>query len=73
MKTFIVSDLHGNGEVYDSIMSYLENVSNEEEVELYINGDLIDHGFDSFRMLYDVIERVKGKGNIKIHYLGGNH
>ena len=73
MRKFIVSDLHGNGEVYDSIMAYLENISLTDEVELYINGDLIDRGFDSFRMLEDVIDRINGKGPIKIHYLGGNH
>lgn len=71
MRKFIVSDLHGNGEVYDSIMAYLENI--DEEVELYINGDLIDRGLDSFRMLEDTIERINGKGKIKIHYLAGNH
>ena len=73
MRKFIVSDLHGNGEVYDSIIAYLENVSLTDEVELYINGDLIDRGFDGFRMLEDTIERINGKGPIKIHYLGGNH
>ena len=73
MRRFIVSDLHGNGEVYDSIIAYLENISLTDEVELYINGDLIDRGLDSFRMFQDVIERVNGKGPIKIHYLGGNH
>lgn len=73
MRKFIVSDLHGNGEVYDSIIAYLENISLIDEVELYINGDLIDRGFDSFRMLEDVIDRINGKGPIKIHYLGGNH
>lgn len=71
MRKFIVSDLHGNGEVYDSIMAYLENI--DEEVELYINGDLIDRGLDSFRMFEDIIERINGKGNIKINYLAGNH
>lgn len=73
MKKFIVSDLHGNGEVYNSIMAYLENVSLLEEVELYINGDLIDRGLDSFEVLEDVVSRIKGKGNIKINYLAGNH
>lgn len=73
MKKYIVSDLHGNGEVYDSIIGYLENVALVDDVELYINGDLIDRGLDGFRMLNDVIERINGKGNIKIHYLGGNH
>ena len=27
MRKFIISDLHGNGEVYDSIIGYLENIS----------------------------------------------
>ena len=73
MRKFIVSDLHGNGEVYNSIMGYLENISLIDEVELFINGDLIDRGIDSFTMLMDVYERINGKGNIKINYLGGNH
>ena len=73
MRKFIVSDLHGNGEVYDSIMAYLENISLIDDVELYINGDLIDRGLDSFRMLEDVYKRVLGEGNIKVNYLGGNH
>lgn len=73
MRKFIVSDLHGNGEVYNSIMAYLENISLIEDVELFINGDLIDRGIDSFTMLCDVKERIEGKGPIKINYLGGNH
>ncbi len=71
MRKFIVSDLHGNGEVYDSIMAYLENI--DDEVELYINGDLIDRGLNSFRIFEDVIERINGKGKVKINYLAGNH
>ena len=71
MRKFIVSDLHGNGDVYDSIMSYLENL--DEELELYINGDLIDRGLDSYRMLFDVKERIMYPSKIIIKYLGGNH
>ncbi len=74
MRKYIVSDLHGAGEAYDSIMGYLENVLlTGEEVELFINGDLIDRGLDSFRMLIDVINRCNGSGKIKVHYLAGNH
>ncbi len=73
MRKFIVSDLHGNGEVYDSIMAYLDCLSKSDEVELTINGDLIDYGFDSYRIIMDVIDRIKGKGKVKVHYLGGNH
>ena len=73
MRTFIVSDLHGNGEVYESMMKYLENISLFDDVELYINGDLIDRGLNSYTMFNDVINRIEGKGDILIHYLGGNH
>ncbi len=73
MRKFVIADIHGNGDIYDTIISYLENINETEEVELYINGDLIDRGLDSFRVLMDVKERIEGKGNIKIHYLGGNH
>lgn len=73
MRKFIISDLHGSGEVYDSIMGYLDNLSLIDDIELYINGDLIDRGLDSYYMLRDVIDRCNGKGNIKINYLAGNH
>ena len=73
MRKFIVSDLHGNGEVYASIIGYLESMSLLDKVELYINGDLIDRGPDSLEMLKDVKERMEGSGNITVHYLGGNH
>ena len=73
MRTFIISDLHGNGDIYNSIMNYLENISNYNQVELYINGDLIDRGINSYDMLEDVINRIKNDDFIKIHYLGGNH
>ncbi len=72
MRKFIVSDLHGNGDVYDSIMGYLENVSHDEEVELFINGDLIDRGLDGFRMIMDIKKRTAMQQPIKVHYLAGN-
>jgi len=73
MRKFIVSDLEGDGVIYDSIIGYLENISLVDEVELYINGDLMDRGPDGWRILNDVVDRVNGKGNIKVNYLGGTH
>ena len=68
-RKFIVSDLHGNGNIYDSIFGYLKNI--EEDFILYINGDLIDRGPDSARMLLDIKKRIQDNENIV--YLGGNH
>ena len=73
MKKFIVSDLHGNGSVYVSIMSYLENVNKDDDIILYINGDLIDRGLYSAQMLLDVQKRIVNKEGFNIKYLGGNH
>ena len=73
MKKFIVSDLHGNGNIYDSIINFLENINKEEDVTLFINGDLIDRGEDSARMLIDVKDRVINNKSFPIVYLGGNH
>ena len=75
MRHFIVSDLHGDGTMYDSIIGYLENVCKDsnDNITLHINGDLIDRGYDSSRMLIDVYKRVKSGKPFKINYLGGNH
>ena len=75
MRHFIVSDLHGNGYVYDSIVNYLHNelLYGNDDITLHINGDLIDRGRDSSSMLIDVYERVTNNESFKINYLGGNH
>ena len=73
MKKYIVSDLHGCGDIYYSLMNYLDNIAKEEEVKLYINGDLIDRGKDSFIMLEDVYNRMMGDKFVSVNYLGGNH
>lgn len=74
MRKFIVSDIHGFGNFYYAIMNYLDKLSEYEEVELYINGDLIDRGAESAIILLDVIKRIKENNpRFKIIYLGGNH
>lgn len=67
-----MSDIHGFGNVYYAMMNYLDNLSKEEEIELYINGDLCDRGSESAEILLDVMARMQNN-NYKIIYLGGNH
>ena len=76
MRNFIVSDLHGNGFAYDSIINYLvnESLNSDEPITLYINGDLIDRGIDSGSVLIDVYQKIHDTSfPFKIVYLGGNH
>ena len=75
MKKFIISDLHGNGNIYNSIMNFLENLNNDidDDITLYINGDLIDRGEFSVEMLLDVKRRIMNNSGINIEYLAGNH
>lgn len=76
-RIFIGSDFHGHGDVYFNLVEYLDmlQISNpNEKIVLYINGDIIDRGKDSMRMLLDVMGRVKGQiGNIEVHMMAGNH
>ena len=72
MRKFIISDIHGYGNAYYSMMSYLDNISENEEIELYINGDLFDRGYESAEILLDIKKRIE-KNKYKIVYLGGNH
>ena len=73
MRKFIISDLHGCGCFYDSVINFLENINKTEDVMLYINGDLIDRGKDAARMLLDVKRRIEYNISFPIVYLGGNH
>ena len=72
MRKFIISDIHGLGNIYYAVMNYLDNISQYEDIELYINGDLFDRGPDSAAILLDVKKRILDN-KYKINYLGGNH
>lgn len=72
MRKFIISDIHGNGNIYYSIMNYLDNLNQKEDIILYINGDLIDRGYDSAEILLDIKKRIESN-TFQIEYLGGNH
>ena len=64
MRKFIRSDIHGVGNFYYPVMGYLDNISKNEEIELYINGDLTDRGLESGYILLDLINRIKEKNLI---------
>lgn len=49
---FIISDLHGQGKIYDFIVKHLDLKAKKtgRKVVLIINGDIIDRGGSSIRM-----------------------
>ena len=73
MRTFIVSDLNGNENMYNIIMRYLENINKEDEITLYLNGNLVDSKINSVYMLIDIINRIEDNTSFNINYLGGNN
>lgn len=74
IRTFVVSDIHGFANLYYPIMQYLDNISKEKRVELYINGDLIGYqSVHSADILLDVMKRIQRQDpNFHITYLGGD-
>lgn len=76
IQYYVISDLHGQGIIYDNMMNWLEKEQREKgkKICLIINGDIIDRGNNSIRMLIDVMERTKNKkGDIDVVMLPGNH
>ena len=73
---FVISDLHGQGKIFDCIFDYFdqEALRSGKRIVIVINGDIIDRGNDSIRMLVDIMDRVKKrKGNLEVVMLPGNH
>ena len=51
---YIMSDIHG---LYDRYRKMMEKIALKPEDRLYILGDVIDRGPDSFPILFDIMER----------------
>ena len=76
MNYFVMSDLHGQGKLYDLVVNHFDEKAKEtnEKITLIIDGDVIDRGPDSIRILLDIMDRVKNKkGNFNMILLPGNH
>jgi len=64
MSTYVCSDIHGQ---YDLYKSMLDEINFTAEDHLYILGDMIDRGQDGIRILQDVVSRPN------VTCLLGNH
>lgn len=61
-KLYCVSDLHGNGAIWDKIKNKLDDTDT-----LYFLGDATDRGPDGWRILKDIVN------DERIFYVMGNH
>lgn len=66
-KAFVLSDIHG---CYKQLLALLENW--DKEMSLFILGDLIDRGEDSFKVVQAIMNLKKMYGD-KVVVLMGNH
>src|SRR3954465_8938650 len=68
MRTFVISDIHGNNELFREA---LNEVGFKKEDKLILLGDLIDRGIDSKGVLDSVIQLLESGSNVVC--LMGNH
>ncbi|MCP3941841.1 MAG: metallophosphoesterase [Desulfobacteraceae bacterium] len=77
MGVFVFSDIHGNWEAYNRVMSYVDaknrfnKLNNKEENHVVCIGDLVDRGANSAKIVNDYADRMKK--NKKFHFIFGNH
>mgnify|MGYP003288838940 CR=1 FL=1 len=64
MKHFVMSDIHGMGELFDEVMDFL---SDFDEYQLIFLGDACDRGPDGYRIMRELL------ANPNVVYLKGNH
>lgn len=64
MSTYVMSDIHGN---YDVYMKMLKKINFSEEDRLYVLGDILDRGPHPIRIILDLMKRPN------VYCLAGNH
>ena len=65
MKHYVMSDVHGEGALFDEAMEFLE--SQEDGYQLIFLGDAIDRGTQGYRIMKSLLR------NPNVIYLKGNH
>lgn len=65
MNHYVMSDIHGMGDLFDEVMNYLEE--DNEPYQLIYLGDACDRGPDGYRIMKQLLR------NPNVIYLKGNH
>ena len=64
---YVVSDLHGMGDLFDEMMEFLEFEEDKAQYQLIFLGDACDRGPDGYRIMKQLLR------NPNVIYLKGNH
>lgn len=64
MKHFVFSDIHGNGELFQQILDFLNSY---DEWQCFVIGDVCDRGPDGYQMMKQIL------ADDRFIYLTGNH
>ncbi len=71
MATYIISDPHGDRIKFYQLLKELRIALNKDV--LVINGDIVDRGKDSLRLLFEILELRRIYGNEHVKITKGNH
>ena len=66
MKRYFFSDLHGDKELFDKILNFIDD--NNDEVQLYFLGDAADRGVDGYHIMKTMLNNPE-----TFIYIKGNH
>lgn len=66
MKNYFFSDLHGDGELFDKILNFIDD--SEDFVKFYFLGDAADRGQDGYRIMKTMLAHPE-----HFFYIKGNH
>ena len=71
MSEYIISDIHGNADRFHKMLLDRINIDFSKDT-LYINGDIVDRGKDSIKLLFEIID-LKIKYGDHVVLIKGNH
>ena len=70
MSRYVISDIHGNAERFHKMLDEI-NIDFSKDI-LYINGDIVDRGKNSLKLLFEIIDLKIKYGN-HVVLIKGNH
>lgn len=71
MSKYVISDIHGSSSRFHRMLDLI-NIDFSEDI-IYINGDIVDRGKNSIKLLFEIFNLRMKFGDDHIRILKGNH